>query len=92
MFTTRDDALHRARRSVLAPLFEHIVQNKVSKLCNRMQDLLASSLPVDICHTVRRISLDLITGYPPDSCRNRSDTPGYAAAALDSAKKSQPRP
>jgi cytochrome P450 len=52
MFTTQGKALHRARCSVLAPLFtrarvlelEHIVQNNVSKLCKRMQELLASSL------------------------------------------------
>jgi cytochrome P450 len=99
MFTAQDNALHRARRSVLAPLFtrarvlelECIVQNKVSKLCNRMQDLLASSLPVDIYHAVRCISLDVITEYAFDNCRNLLDTPDFAAAALDGAKKGQLR-
>lgn len=95
MFTTQDNALHRARRSVLTPLFtrarvlelECIVQNKVSKLCNRMQDLLASSLLVDIYHAVRCISLDVITEYAFDNCRNLLDTPDFAAAALDDTKK-----
>lgn len=98
MFTTQDNALHRARRSILAPLFtrarvlelERIVQNKVSKLCNRMQNLLALPLPVDIYHAVRCILLDIITEYAFDNCRNLLDTPDFAAAALDGAKKGQP--
>lgn len=99
MFTTQDNALHRARRSVLAPLFtrarvlelEHSVQNKVSKLCKRMQELLASSQPVDIHHAVRCISLDTITEYAFDNCRNLLDTPDFAATALDAVKQGQPR-
>lgn len=67
-----------------------IVQNKVSKLCNRMQDLLTLSLLVDIYHAVRCISLDVITEYAFDNCRNLLDTPGFADAALDGAKKGQP--
>ena len=99
MFTTQDNALHRARRAVLAPLFtrarvlelEHIVQNKVSKLCSRMQELVASSQPVDLFHAVRCISLDTITQYAFDNCRNLLDTPNFAAPALDAMKKGQPR-
>lgn len=99
MFITQDNALHRASRSVLAPLFtrarvlelERIVQNKVLKLCNSMQDLLASSLPVDIYHDVHCISVDVITEYAFDNCRNLLDTPDFAAAPLDGTKEGQPR-
>jgi hypothetical protein len=66
------------------------VQNKVSKLCHRMQDLLALSLLVDIYHAVRCISLDVVTEYAFDNCRNLLDTPDFAAAALDGDKKGQP--
>jgi cytochrome P450 len=99
MFTTQDNALHRARRSALAPLFtrarvlelEPIVQSKVSKLCKRVQEQLASSQPVDLYHAVRCISLDTITEYAFDNCRNLLDTPDLAAATLDAVKKGQPR-
>jgi hypothetical protein len=95
MFTTQDNALHRAPRSVLAPIFtrarvlelEHIVQNKVSKLCNSIHKLLASSEPVDIYHAVRCISLDTIAEYAFDNCRNLLDAPGFATTVLDATKK-----
>ena len=107
MFTAQDNSLHRKRRAVLAPLFtrarvlelEGIVQHKVAKLCGRMESLLGFAddkearkpKPVDLFHAVRCISLDTITEYAFDRCRNMLDAPDFCAAQLDGMKQGQPR-
>jgi hypothetical protein len=55
-----------------------------------MQDLLALSLPVDIYHAVRCISLDAITEYAFDSCRNLFDTPDFVTTELDQEGSTAP--
>jgi cytochrome P450 len=80
-FTTPSNEVHRVRRAALNPLFsrkmvlelEDVVQSKVEKLCQRMNNALAAGKPIDLHHGFRAISVDVITDYAFDNCYNLLD-------------------
>jgi cytochrome P450 len=80
-FTTPGHEEHRVRRAVLNPFFsqkrvfelEQIVQDKAKKVQQRMNADLQKSGRIDLHHTFRAVSVDVITDYAFDNCYNFLD-------------------
>jgi len=73
--------IHRIRRGMLEPFFsrrnvmnlEYIVQERAQKLSNLIKARFAKCEAVDLHHTFRSISVDVITEYAFGSCYNLMD-------------------
>ena len=87
MFSTISNDEHRRRRAPLSHFFsrravldlEDIVQEKVAKLCRRIQKSLDSNRPANLRASTRAVSIDVITEYAFDDCWNHLDAEDYAA-------------
>jgi cytochrome P450 len=87
MFSTISNDEHRRRRAPLSHFFsrravldlEDIVQEKVAKLCRRIQKSLDSNKPANLRASTRAVSIDVITEYAFDDCWNHLDAEDYAA-------------
>lgn len=87
MFTAIANDEHRRRRAPLNHFFsrravldlEDIVQDKVKKLCRRVQESLDAGKPVDLRAGTRAISIDVLTEYAFDDCWNHLDVEDFAA-------------
>ncbi|PMD16499.1 cytochrome P450 [Hyaloscypha hepaticicola] len=90
-FGTTNNALHRARRAAINPVFsrkavlqlEDVIQAKTKKLIHRMEDLLTEGKPVDLHHGYRALSVDIVTDYSFDNCYNQLDAPSFGADFFD---------
>lgn len=77
---------HKIRRGALNPFFsrtkvlemEDIVQDKVAKVCNRMDDA-SGGEPVDLHHAFRALAVDIISEYAFDNCYNLLDKTDFGA-------------
>ncbi|KAH7395782.1 cytochrome P450 monooxygenase-like protein [Cadophora sp. MPI-SDFR-AT-0126] len=73
--------IHRIRRGLLEPFFsrrnvmnlEYIVQERAQKLSKIIRDKFAKNEAVDLHHTFRSISVDVITEYAFGACYNLMD-------------------
>lgn len=87
MFSTISNDEHRWRRAPLSHFFsrravldlEDIVQEKVAKLCRRIQKSLDSNKPANLRASTRAVSIDVITEYAFGDCWNHLDAEDYAA-------------
>ena len=87
MFTAISNDLHRRHRAPLNHFFsrravfdlEDIVQEKVRKLCARIQASLRAGKPVDLRASTRAVSIDVLSEYAFDDCWNHLDSEDYAA-------------
>jgi cytochrome P450 len=85
---------HRRRRAPLNHFFsrravfdlEDIIQEKVKKLCRRIQQSLDVSKPVDLQAGTRAVSIDIITEYAFDDCWNHLDVDDFAAWFSEAAR------
>lgn len=86
MFTAISNDEHRRRRGPLSHFFsrravfalEDIVQEKVNKLCRRVQASFDANKPVDLRAGTRAVSVDVITEYAFDDCWNHLDADDFA--------------
>ena len=98
-FGTSSNELHRIRRAVANPVFsrkavlelEDVVQSKVKKLVQRMNDLISQGEPVDLHHGYRALSVDVITDYAFDNCYDQLDSPDFAADFFEMTNALIPR-
>jgi hypothetical protein len=80
-FTTCSNALHRKRRGLMNPFFsrrsvlelEHLVIEKMEKMCQKLGDNLDAKQPVDITAAFKAVSIDVITDYAFDDCWDQID-------------------
>ncbi|KAL2074104.1 hypothetical protein VTL71DRAFT_7882 [Oculimacula yallundae] len=80
-FSCGPTEIHRIRRGMLEPFFsrrnvmslEYIVQERAQKLSDLVATKLARNEAVDLHHTFRSISVDVITEYAFGSCYNLMD-------------------
>jgi cytochrome P450 len=87
MFSAIGNDEHRRRRAPLNHFFsrravfdlEDIVQEKVKKLCRRIQESLDVSKPADLRAGTRAVSIDIITEYAFDDCWNHLVVDDFAA-------------
>jgi cytochrome P450 len=66
-----------SRRAVLD--LEDIIQEKVKKLCRRVQESLDAGKPADLRAGTRAVSIDILTEYAFDDCWNHLDVEDFAA-------------
>lgn len=91
-FGTTSNDLHRIKRGAINPMFsrqrvlelECIVQEKVNKVCLRMQeDGVEQGRPVDLHHAFRAVSIDIVSDFAFDRCYNFLDEPDIGATFVD---------
>jgi hypothetical protein len=77
-FNTASNELHRIRRAALNPMFsrksvlelEDVVQEKVNKLCQRLEMGLEEGKAVDLHHGLMCVSADVLSEFAFDQCFN----------------------
>jgi cytochrome P450 len=87
MFTAISNDEHRRRRAPLNHFFsrravlelEDIVQEKVQKLCRRVQEALGAAKPIDLRAGTRAVSIDVITEYAFDNCWDHLDDDNFGS-------------
>jgi hypothetical protein len=87
-FGTCPNELHRVRRAAINPVFsrkfviqqENIVQEKTTKLINRIKSFLDEGKTVDLHHGYRALSVDIITDYSFDNDYKQLDSPNFAVS------------
>jgi cytochrome P450 len=87
-FGTCPNELHRVRRAAINPVFsrkfviqqENIVQEKTTKLINRVKGFLDKGKIVDLHHGYRALSVDIITDYSFDNDYKQLDSPNFAVS------------
>ena len=82
-FSTRNNEVHRIRRAALSPFFsrkmvlqlEDIVQDKAEKVSALATRKFNSGQSLDLHHTFRAVSVDVITEYAFAQCYDLLDRP-----------------
>lgn len=90
-FGTISNEIHRIKRAALNPMFskqkvldlESIVQEKVAKVCQRMQAGLDSGTPVDLHHCFRAVSVDVISEFAFADCYDLLDQDDIGAKLFE---------
>jgi len=93
-FGTLSNEAHRIKRAALNPMFskqkvldlESIVQEKVEKVCQRMQAGLDNGTQVDLYHCFRAVSVDVISEFAFDDCYNLLDKEDIGATFFEMAR------
>jgi hypothetical protein len=95
-FTTPSNELHRVRRAALNPMFsrklvlelEDVVQDKASKLSNRIESGTKDGNPegVDLHFGFRAVSVDVITDYAFGDCYNLLEKDDFGKYFFDMVK------
>lgn len=93
-FGTLSNEAHRIKRAALNPMFskqkvldlESIVQEKVEKVCQRMQAGLDNGTQVDLYHCFRAVSVDVISEFAFDDCYDLLDKEDIGATFFEMAR------
>jgi len=93
-FGTHSNEIHKIRRGAMNPMFsrqkvlelELIVQQKVAKVCHRMQAGIDEDKPVDLHHAFRAVSVDVISDFAFDSCYDFLDKDDMGATFFEMAR------
>jgi len=93
-FATPSESLHRRKRARLNPMFsrrmvlnlEEVVQDKAQKIIQILQKATEEKRPVDLHHTFRSLSIDVISEYAFNKCFNLLDSADLGAEFINTVK------